>query len=81
MRRYGASLAMAAVVAVFVASPAFAKGPQRALVTGPGLPDQIKLADDVPFIFFMSRPGGQAVLPHRPDGPLGPRFTVTYPAI
>jgi hypothetical protein len=65
----------------FAPSPALAKGPRKAVVSGPGLTHPVILKDKTPLIFFGSRPGRNALLDGRPDRPLGPRFTVTYPAI
>jgi hypothetical protein len=76
------SCTAATLLVMLTPSPAFAKGPNKAVVSGPGLTHPITLtSDEVPFIFFMSRPGRNALLPRRPGGPLGPRYTVTYPAV
>jgi hypothetical protein len=77
------SVALAAALALTLgAGPAFAKGPRKAVVTGPGLGRPVTLRNEAPFVFFESRGGGRlGRLTHRPDGPLGPRYTITYPEV
>jgi hypothetical protein len=73
---------LASVGLVLWTNPALAKGPRRAFVSSPGLPHPVVIrGDEAAFLFFMGRPGGHALLPHRPTGALGPRVKVTYPAV
>jgi hypothetical protein len=88
-RRAGAvSLLLASgILVVAMAVPAQAKGPQRVIITGPGLGEPIVLdGADVGTLF--GRSGADSgiwscleqagCVSHRPHGELGPRFVATY---
>lgn len=85
-------LLIAAAVALVLPAAALAKGPDRASVSGPGLDRTIVLAGngesgqgtlgaltmDGGFFPQMFGQSPSPLLPRRPAGSLGPRFTVRY---
>jgi hypothetical protein len=92
MTRHLIALSTATLVAVLVPALAYAKGASEATITGPGLDEPIMLAGEGQVggeeLMRLAESAGffQAVFgqvpstmqPERPDGTLGPRYTVTY---
>jgi hypothetical protein len=86
MHRYAIAFVVAAALAFPIAG--LAKGPVEATVTGPGLDQPLTLTGGTGTLgrvvehagFFLAAFGGYAVSAggDRPDGDLGPRYTVTY---
>jgi hypothetical protein len=84
-------LVLAALAALVLPATAFAKGPDEAKITGPGLAKAITVTgpeeDGSPLMAFAEATGffpaafGQQpnpMLPGRPKGDLGPRYTIEY---
>jgi hypothetical protein len=93
MRRIVFSMFVAALAAVLIPTTALAKGASEATIVGPGLSGPIELrafggsetsgqlADIAQSAGFFPQVFGQTPDPialDRPDGPLGPRYTITY---
>lgn len=87
------TLLLAAALALGLAAPASAKGPDQATITGPGLDTPIVLGGDAEgdgnsqFGRFVNATGfmpgvfaqtPDPMLDKRPEGDLGPRYTVVY---
>jgi hypothetical protein len=84
-------LVLAALAALVLPATALAKGPDEATITGPGLDKAITITgpeeDGSPLMAFAEATGlfpaafGQEpdpMLPGRPKGDLGPRYTIEY---
>jgi hypothetical protein len=84
-------LVLAALAALVLPTAALAKGPDEATITGPGLAKAITVSgpeeDGSPMMAFADAAGffpaafGQQpnpMLPSRPKGDLGPRYTIEY---
>ena len=84
-------LVLAALAALVLPTAALAKGPDEATITGPGLAKPITVSgpeeDGSPMMAFADAAGffpaafGQQpnpMLPSRPKGDLGPRYTIEY---
>jgi len=84
-------LVLAALAALVLPTAALAKGPDKATITGPGLTKAIVVSgpeeDGSPMMAFAEAAGffpaafGQQpspMLPGRPKGDLGPRYTIEY---
>ena len=84
-------LVLAALAALVLPTAALAKGPDEAKITGPGLAKAITVSgpeeDGSPMMAFADAAGffpaafGQQpnpMLPSRPKGDLGPRYTIEY---
>lgn len=92
MKRLVLLSSAAALLAALVTTPALAKGASQATITGPGLDGDITLqgegqtggaqlmqiAEDAGFFpsVFVTTPN--PMLAKRPQGELGPRYTITY---
>jgi len=86
-------MATVGVVVALWASPAMAKGPDQATITGPGLDEPIvvsgygepgsgyelsELADGSGLFLVMFEPADPSVVSEAPDGPFGPKFELTF---
>jgi hypothetical protein len=86
-------MAMVGSVVLLWASPAMAKGPDQATITGPGLAEPIvvsgdgepgsgyelsELADGSGFFVALFEPANPRLLSEAPDGPLGAKFEITF---
>jgi hypothetical protein len=84
-------LVLAALAALVLPATALAKGPDEAKITGPGLAKAITVTgpeeDSSPMMAFAEATGffpaafGQQpdpMLPSRPEGDLGPKYTIDY---
>ena len=92
MTRHPIALLAATVVAVLVPGLALAKGASEATITGPGLDEPIilagegqvggeelmRLAESAGFFQAVFDQVPNMMQPERPDGTLGPRYTITY---
>jgi hypothetical protein len=92
MTRLGVLVAAAALASAFTATSAVAKGASEATITGPGLGDGITLAGEGQLggerlmqlaeatgffpALFVTTPN--PMRPARPEGELGPRYTIAY---
>jgi hypothetical protein len=86
-------MAMVGSVVLLWASPAMAKGPDQATITGPGLAEPIvvngpgepgsgyelsELADGSGLFLAMFEPADPLLLSEAPAGPLGPKFEISF---
>jgi hypothetical protein len=78
---------VAVLAGLTTAATAQAKGPIGGTIAGPGIGDGISLgsavdlgrfAQEAGFFPALFRPTPDPILDHRPEGDLGPRYTVTY---
>ncbi len=91
--RRTALVALGLVAALAATGPAHAKGPSRATVSGPGLDEPLafggsgedggssplgRLTEDAGFFPAVFGQSPDPMLPGRPAGRLGPRYTITY---
>jgi hypothetical protein len=87
LRRTLSAALIVGPLVILLSTPAYAKGPTRAVIEGPGLAAPVVIrGSDVGVLFFQSGFGSalSSCLPqdrcrsHRPHGDLGPRFVATY---
>jgi hypothetical protein len=86
-------MATCGFVVLLWANPATAKGPDQATITGPGLDEPIvvsgygkpgtgselgELADGSGLFLVMFEPDDRRVVSEAPDGPLGPRYELSF---